>query len=539
MQLRVLASLGLASVIACSAAPVLEGTGEAVSKASAGISTTDILNRAQEWVNDKVPYCGGPRGGADVLCGGTCNRPAAAWDAYRSDCSGFVSWTWQITDDPSTDGYIVDRSGPDGWSTVAISDLKPGDALVCDGHIKLFAGWMGNDFSQAQVYEESDCGLVAQKNTQTLVKSDDTHFTIAGDGRIYHGIRRSSVTETGGANASSGGGANGSGGATGSGGNDSVGEGTQTFLFPNQQHYMMSGANGEVAHAFFDGADNLIHKDVWNQGGAAITGEPTTLVSGTQQHVWARGTKGSLEHWFWDQATNQITHDTWASGGLASDPTSALTGGGQHVWAVDTAGKLQHWYWTADAGLQHDTWGTGLAPNGRPSAMPQDPAQHVFARGTSGSLEHYWWEPTGGMHHDTWGNGITSDPAASIINGDQHVWAVDGQGALQHWWWTASGKTIAHDTWADSGLAPTARPSILAHGTGQHVFARGPANTVEHYDWEPSVGVTHDTWGQGLATTSTVSAILIGDDEHVFAQDAAGKIQHWYSSSGAMHHDSW
>src|SRR4051794_21601070 len=53
------------------------------------------LARARTWIDVGMPYCGGPNGGKDVICGGTCTRSGSAksaeWDKYRSDCSGFVS----------------------------------------------------------------------------------------------------------------------------------------------------------------------------------------------------------------------------------------------------------------------------------------------------------------------------------------------------------------------------------------------------------------------------------------------------------------
>src|SRR5262245_11933861 len=58
------------------------------------------LVRARTWVDAQVPYCGGPNGGKDVICGGTCVRSGDSknteWDPYRSDCSGFLSWAWGL-----------------------------------------------------------------------------------------------------------------------------------------------------------------------------------------------------------------------------------------------------------------------------------------------------------------------------------------------------------------------------------------------------------------------------------------------------------
>jgi hypothetical protein len=164
----------------------------AVSSTSQAIAVDEIMARAAEWVAKGVPYCGGVRGGTDYICGGTCQRPAAAWDNYRSDCSGFVSWCWQIASVPTTRGYMVDNAGTNGWHTIAIDDLKAGDAVVCDGHIKLFSAFVGS--GSAEMYEEYNCGKVARKSVQSFSRSGNT-MRFGYDTRTYHPIRRNGLAE--------------------------------------------------------------------------------------------------------------------------------------------------------------------------------------------------------------------------------------------------------------------------------------------------------------------------------------------------------
>src|ERR1700712_2059865 len=80
---------------------------ENVGVAEQDVTVNEVMSRAQQWVDLQVPYCGGVNGGTDYVCGGTCERPHAAWDDFRTDCSGFVSWAWQIADDPTSDVYTV------------------------------------------------------------------------------------------------------------------------------------------------------------------------------------------------------------------------------------------------------------------------------------------------------------------------------------------------------------------------------------------------------------------------------------------------
>lgn len=170
--------------------PAEGATPEHTATARSAISANEVLSRADEWVALAVPYCGGVNGGTDYICGGTCNRPAAPWDDFRTDCSGFVSWCWQIASDPTTDTYMVDHAGDSGWSTIPIDDLAPGDAIVCDGHIKLFSQWISD--SEAEIYEEYDCGKVARKATQSFTRSGNNLF-FSGDSRTYHPIRRNGI----------------------------------------------------------------------------------------------------------------------------------------------------------------------------------------------------------------------------------------------------------------------------------------------------------------------------------------------------------
>src|ERR1043165_3794069 len=164
---------------------------ELTSETDQAITTNDILARAREWVAAQVPYCGGLRGGPDLICGGTCERPAAPGERFRSDCSGVGSWAGQILDDPTTATYVTDRAGADGWTTISIDSLRPGDALVTDGHMKLFSHFVGTN--GVDILEEFSCGHVAHEEVETFTRSGNT-LRLGGDSRIYHAIRRNGVT---------------------------------------------------------------------------------------------------------------------------------------------------------------------------------------------------------------------------------------------------------------------------------------------------------------------------------------------------------
>jgi len=149
------------------------------------------LARAREWIAAKMPYCGGPNGGKDVICGGTCKRTGAAqrdeWDDYRSDCSGFVSWSWELPPPGRTTRTLAPYDTSQS-AVIAVADLEPGDALNGAGHVMLFGGWTDEAAGKALILQESRCGTVASEKVATFEKIDATTLEIS-DGRRFRAIR--------------------------------------------------------------------------------------------------------------------------------------------------------------------------------------------------------------------------------------------------------------------------------------------------------------------------------------------------------------
>lgn len=103
----------------------------------------EIVARARVWVDAKVPY-----------------SQLAYRDGYRTDCSGFVSYAWQIQ---TPDGRT---HSPDGvtlanqyGSLVEFERLSPGDILDNmrygnEGHVVIFVKWIEKGVS-FEAYEEN------------------------------------------------------------------------------------------------------------------------------------------------------------------------------------------------------------------------------------------------------------------------------------------------------------------------------------------------------------------------------------------------
>jgi hypothetical protein len=149
------------------------------------------LARAQQWIDAQMPYCGGPNGGKDVICGGTCSRTGAAksaeWDKYRSDCSGFVSWSWALP----APGETTRTLAPYDTSVstlITVDDLEPGDALNGSGHVMLFGRWADKAAGKAMILQESRCGTTAAEKIAVFKVIDSTTLKIS-DGRNFRPIR--------------------------------------------------------------------------------------------------------------------------------------------------------------------------------------------------------------------------------------------------------------------------------------------------------------------------------------------------------------
>jgi hypothetical protein len=161
-----------------------------------GLTRGDVDYRAWQWVNVRMPYCGGVNYGTDYICGGTCVRTGAAataqWDPYRSDCSGMVSWAWGVPPPGWTTGTIFGDTSQ--TQRVGYWDMQMGDAITThnystgNGHTMIFHGW--NADGSARIFQELTCGQVAQDRNIYFTKQGDGSLYWSGDGRVYWPVRK-------------------------------------------------------------------------------------------------------------------------------------------------------------------------------------------------------------------------------------------------------------------------------------------------------------------------------------------------------------
>jgi MYXO-CTERM domain-containing protein len=199
--LAVLAASGATALAAgCSAAPEPAPTSdEPIGSTSQGLSTADAISRAEQWVAAKLLYCQSANGkpDGDTACASVCTRESnAEWDPYRSDCSGFVSWAWDLP----APGRVTGEFAPyetDITTVIQASDLRPGDAANRNsgGHIVLFEKWTTVG-SEAMFMEEPGCDSstpYAHEFT-SAVTLDGSNITIAYEGEAFTAIRYGALT---------------------------------------------------------------------------------------------------------------------------------------------------------------------------------------------------------------------------------------------------------------------------------------------------------------------------------------------------------
>ncbi|MFH8386945.1 hypothetical protein ACH4E7_39535, partial [Kitasatospora sp. NPDC018058] len=118
------------------------------------VTRSQVLARAQDWVNQAVPYS------TNGL-----QAPYSWWSdsqtggRYRQDCSGYVSMAWELPESPNTGGL------PSYATAINNSDLQPGDILNSAEHVVIFAGWRDKGAGTFNYYQESNRRVRTNYNT--------------------------------------------------------------------------------------------------------------------------------------------------------------------------------------------------------------------------------------------------------------------------------------------------------------------------------------------------------------------------------------
>jgi hypothetical protein len=181
--------------VACSGAPSPDPAG--VSTTVAALSSADAIGRAEAWVAAELPYCqsANHQRDYDPSCSSVCERvDVAAWDPYRSDCSGLVSWAWGLP----APGRVTLEFAPfvnDITRAIEASELSPGDAVNNNEHVMLFKGWVVQN-EVASFIEEPGCSSstpYAHEFTSNVTISGSSIF-VPYNGMTFTAIRYTGLT---------------------------------------------------------------------------------------------------------------------------------------------------------------------------------------------------------------------------------------------------------------------------------------------------------------------------------------------------------
>ncbi len=196
--MRTLPILALLFAVGCN------GVVSSVDVVEEGLTTADAVSRAELWVANQLQYCQAAYGQVDYdqACwsmtweqNDRCYRNSnAAWNPYRSDCSGLVSWAWGLAAPGRTTygfyPFMSDITGP-----IQGVDLREGDAINNSDHVMLFKQWV-TPGAKAVFIEEPGCSTTVKHAHEVTVDVtiSGTQVTPAGYGMTFTAIRYNNLT---------------------------------------------------------------------------------------------------------------------------------------------------------------------------------------------------------------------------------------------------------------------------------------------------------------------------------------------------------
>jgi hypothetical protein len=157
---------------------------------------SSAIQRGMNWVRMKLQYCQSPNGqpDADPDCSPVCSRLSnPKWDAYRSDCSAFVSFAYGVP----PPGRDTDNFAPfvtDISFNITAAELQPGDVInsVPAEHIMIFSRWLNDDMTAVELLEEPGCSAsppYARITQTTLNYTSDGLMNLDCNGMAFQPIR--------------------------------------------------------------------------------------------------------------------------------------------------------------------------------------------------------------------------------------------------------------------------------------------------------------------------------------------------------------
>ncbi|MGC4815223.1 hypothetical protein ACLQ29_32335, partial [Micromonospora sp. DT228] len=457
------------------------------------ISRNEILLRAQDWVDRGITY--------------TQDQSVAAPDdegshKYRRDCSGLVSMVWHLNKksdgwDYNTEDFL--RDGNSMWFTLGgVDDFQPGDAMVREGHMELFAFWVdGNDHKKgAYVYSFNDKDETVQN---PYAKNNFGHlgFNNWDDLNSFRPIRRTGVIASPPTPAKP--------------------QATKLSVALNADGRMQAfqtRGSGAV-HSTWQSAPNSVFGDWVNLGGSALKSPTAVTKADGRIELFAIGGDGKLYH-KWQSTVNGPFSDWTSRGGsgLSSDLNVATNADGRlQVFVIGGNGSLYSIWQTTTSG-PWSAWANlgGTDLRSLSAVKKKDGRIELFAIGGDGKLYHKWQNTANGPFAD-WaslgGNDLTTELAISAnADGRLQVFVIGGNGALYSiWQTTTSGPWSA---WANlDGTDLSAVRAVTKPDGRMELFAIGGDSKLYH-KWQSTPNGPFSGWaslgGNGLTADLAISA---------------------------------
>ncbi|MFD8025754.1 RICIN domain-containing protein [Streptomyces lavendulae] len=152
------------------------GTAAATVQTKVGgtVTRAQVIQRAQSWVDQKVPYSQK----------GSWPEKALGRE-WRTDCSGFVSMAWMLPASETT--HTLPREA----KPISTSELLPGDILNSPEHVVLFAGWIDKAKGTFTFYQESNKSRPTNKSTGSLKAAELSNHPVSS----YQALRYAHIAE--------------------------------------------------------------------------------------------------------------------------------------------------------------------------------------------------------------------------------------------------------------------------------------------------------------------------------------------------------
>ncbi|MGR4880788.1 hypothetical protein ACIPUC_15485 [Streptomyces sp. LARHCF249] len=475
--------LAVSAVIAASTVTLMNAApAQAASSLSGTVSRTEIMTRAQSWVDRGITY----------------TQANQEWDIdgghrYRRDCSGLVAMAWHLGSSPLTQDFLANAQAGNGMHVISRDDFRPGDAMVRDadgagpdGHMELFSHWRNPaDHSQgAYVYSFNENGETVE-NPSADSNYGNRGFNSWSELASFTAIRYGRAMEFV---------------------NDGVALATSTgspaSTSGRMEAFRFSG--GGVLNKW-QTAPNGGWSGWGDLGGSGMRGGVAAVSNADGRlELFTIGGDGQLYH-KWQQSPGADWFGGWESLG-GTDLVGVAAGrnadGRLEVFVTGGNGRVYDKWQTSAGGGWSAGWGD-LGGSGTSSAVAvgrnDDGRLEVFTVGGDGQLYHTWQQSPGADWVGGWeslgGSALKGVAVGSNADGRLETFVVGGDGRLYNKWQTVKNGSWVAGFGSLGGNTLSGQVAAAANLDGRlEVAVRGGDGNVSHRWQTVPNGSWNATW---------------------------------------------